>query len=410
MKNEIRVIAVQTNRLVCAEVAVFAALAQHATRPVEGQTRLRILLIQGVDDQTRAAVSNETATPAGLLFENISGLEILPLELGFLGTGEGTSIQKAISLLKLFCRIPKLLLEIGRWNPDVFYSAQQIWDIYLCSVLAWASRRPRVTHLHYVAGPWLGKGVLPLLRASSAVVCVSEFLQSGAARYGVRPGRLHLVYNSLLKDYSLPPRICQAARNRIRKSLSLSSEDRLIGMVAVLDERKGQDTLLAAVAGVAARILNLHLVLVGKVEPGQEQYVKRLQDMVAGFGLQERVHFLGVRSDIPDLLAAFDVFAHPSKNEPFGLAVAEASDAGLPVVAWNEGGIAEVVENGVSGLLAETGNVSALADCLFQLLSDPLRASEMGREGQERIRRTFSTEAATQSFMAAIEQVRNNKR
>ncbi|MFN0243299.1 MAG: N-acetyl-alpha-D-glucosaminyl L-malate synthase BshA [Planctomycetota bacterium] len=95
--------------------------------------------------------------------------------------------------------------------------------------------------------------------------------------------------------------------------------------------------------------------------------------------IAQRVRFLGERDALPELLAPADVFALSSSEESFGLSALEAMACGTPVVATRVGGIAEVVDDGVTGLLADAGDIEGYAAKLATLLFDPARASEMGR-------------------------------
>ena len=105
-------------------------------------------------------------------------------------------------------------------------------------------------------------------------------------------------------------------------------------MIAALSERKGQHFVIPAFAKARQNCTcKLALVLVGKTEAGLEAFEIRLQELVTTLNLEGQVHFLGYRRDIPQLLAAFDIFIHPSNFDPFPLAVLETSSAGLPVVA-----------------------------------------------------------------------------
>jgi glycosyltransferase involved in cell wall biosynthesis len=104
-----------------------------------------------------------------------------------------------------------------------------------------------------------------------------------------------------------------------------------------------------------------------------------------------RVRFLGRRDDVPALMAGADVFAMPSVFEPFGLVFAEAMAMALPVLALDNGGTVEVVEQGVTGLLSAPGDCDALAANLRLLLRDADTAAAYGKRGRERVERQFTT-------------------
>src|SRR3989442_221995 len=113
-----------------------------------------------------------------------------------------------------------------------------------------------------------------------------------------------------------------------------------------------------------------------------ESYLEQLKSLVRDLGVEEHVIFTGHRSDMPDLMAACDVFALPSFEEPFGLVFAEAMAMKRPVVALTNGGTPEVVEHGKCGLLSPPGDVDALAANLLRLLGDPALRTQFGEYGR----------------------------
>jgi glycosyltransferase involved in cell wall biosynthesis len=121
-------------------------------------------------------------------------------------------------------------------------------------------------------------------------------------------------------------------------------------------------------------------------------------------GVSDRVHFLGVRQDVAELLSASELFALAAHWEGSPIAVIEAMAAGLPVVATAVGGVAELVEHGATGLLAPAGDIAALADALACLTRDPQRRAEFSRRARERASR-YSVQQMVQSYAALFERV-----
>ncbi len=120
--------------------------------------------------------------------------------------------------------------------------------------------------------------------------------------------------------------------------------------------------------------------------------MQELHAIVEREQLQDNVIFVGQRSDIVRFMAASDVFAMPSFEEPFGIVFAEALAMALPVVALNNGGTPEVVEHGHTGFLSEPGDTAGLADNILALLHDPTLRRQMGVLGRERVKSLFTVE------------------
>src|SRR5262249_581198 len=123
-------------------------------------------------------------------------------------------------------------------------------------------------------------------------------------------------------------------------------------------------------------------------------YLESLRQRTAELGLSDRVVFLGTRDDIPEVLAALDVLVHcPTAPEPFGRVLAEAMAVGCPVVAACCGGIPEVVDDGVTGLLVPPGDVMGFVSAIIPFLKQPALRKRFGQAGCRRAKALFGVEA-----------------
>ncbi|WP_323720632.1 glycosyltransferase [Acetomicrobium sp.] len=128
--------------------------------------------------------------------------------------------------------------------------------------------------------------------------------------------------------------------------------------------------------------MRLWLVGDGELRPA-------IQNLVAEKGLSRYVSFLGIRADVAELLGQGDVFVLPSNWEGVPLTILEAMAAGKPVVATSVGGVPELVESGVTGILVPPGDVASLANAFLKLANDPKLRQSMGKEGQKKARECF---------------------
>jgi glycosyltransferase involved in cell wall biosynthesis len=160
-----------------------------------------------------------------------------------------------------------------------------------------------------------------------------------------------------------------------------------VGRWDTAERYKGADTLIAALPRVLKAAPDTSLVLVGD---GNDR--ARLEQIAGDLGVSEHAHFLfGLTPE--QLFACYancDAFALPSRGEGFGLVFLEAMAHAKPVVGGAHGGIPDIVEDGVTGLLVPHGNVERLAQALEFLLANPSRAREMGGHGRDRLAKTFS--------------------
>ena len=191
----------------------------------------------------------------------------------------------------------------------------------------------------------------------------------------------------------------------VRAELGIAPDVLVVGMVAHLTPWKGHEEFLS----VAAKVPGARFLVAGGSiyeTEGHAGYAERLQRRAVDLGLGGRVHFLGNRDDIPEILAASDVLVHcPTAPEPFGRAVAEAMAVGKPVVAARAGGLPEIVEHEVTGLLLPPGDVTACATAVTRLLSDPALRARFGAAGRLRAESLFDPAAHAERVLQAYREV-----
>ena len=209
-------------------------------------------------------------------------------------------------------------------------------------------------------------------------------------RFGVRPGKITLVPNAVSLD-QFPH---DATPNSTRPADPAAPPTVLT--VARLDPQKGLHHLVAA----AALVPEVRVMIVGD---GPERGA--LETRIAQLGLGDRVHLLGFRTDIPELLAGCDLFVLPSLFEGLPLSILEAMAAGKAVVATAIGGNDEAVVDGVTGLLVPPADPQALADALRTLLREPERRRRLGEAGRRRAEAEFSATAMVRRVAAVYDEV-----
>jgi len=186
----------------------------------------------------------------------------------------------------------------------------------------------------------------------------------------------------------------------VRRALGVATDAPLVATVAGLRPQKALDVLIRAAGLLARRLPRLRVLIAGEgsERPGLESLIEEL-------GLQGVVTLLGVRSDVPDLLAAVDVAVSTSRFEGSPLALMEYMAAAKPVVATRVGGVPDLIDDGVHGLLVEPGDASAVAEAITRLLDDPGRAADMGRRGRERQAREFDLDVMARTLESLYERL-----
>jgi glycosyltransferase involved in cell wall biosynthesis len=225
-----------------------------------------------------------------------------------------------------------------------------------------------------------------LWRMVDAGIAISDSIARFAREVeGAPAGKVHRIYYGLEFDANAVDR--REARRALCRESGLEPQTPRVGIVCRLVEQKGVVYGLRAFSRVTAES-PAHLVIAGD-GPLRES----LEAEARALGIAERVHFLGWRDDVPQLMAAFDVFLLPSLWEGFGLVLLEAMSQQTPVVASAVSAIPEIVVDRQTGLLAPPRDADTLAGALRTLLHDLPLARHFGLMGQERLEATFNAGA-----------------
>jgi glycosyltransferase involved in cell wall biosynthesis len=190
-----------------------------------------------------------------------------------------------------------------------------------------------------------------------------------------------------------------ADRQLVRRRLGLAEGDRAVVVVATLKEQKGHRYLIDAASAILPEFPDAHFLIIGDGELRQA-----LEAQIAAHHLENNVHLLGTRHDVPALLAAADMFVLPSLWEGLPMALVEAMAAGLPVVATEVSGTRQVMVDGETGLLVPPGEITPLVRAISLLLADPARAAIMGAAGRQRVESLFGARRQTAEHLALFAQ------
>ncbi|WP_322757172.1 glycosyltransferase [Synechococcus sp. CBW1107] len=220
------------------------------------------------------------------------------------------------------------------------------------------------------------------------LLCCSEYVRAATVRdFALSRQETRAIFNAC----DLERFVCMSRSTR--PELQPGSLPRL-AMVARLEPHKDQPTLIRAAALLRDHGLPLQVWLIG-----EGSCRAQLEALIVDLHLQNQVQVLGSRRDIPELLAQLDLFVFAARpDEGFGIALAEAMAAGVPIVATDVGACREVLDAGRCGLLVESGSPEALAAGIRQVLSDPASAQDRATAARQRAQRHFSVAAMAQAY------------
>jgi glycosyltransferase involved in cell wall biosynthesis len=224
-------------------------------------------------------------------------------------------------------------------------------------------------------------------RLVDAVVAVSQKTAAESHKFGAR-GPIHVIHNGVT------PRAPVRSRAEVRSALDLDDARLVIAQVASFRSLKAQDVTIDAMARLKERGVAVTVLFVGE---GEELEAMKARAKALGLG-DDRVKFLGFRDDVPDLLGASDVFALPSRTEGLPLAVLEAMAQRLAVVVTPVGGVPELVQDEVDGLVVPVGDADALATAFARLAADPSLRDRLATTGAAKVAKDFTFEGMTDRY------------
>jgi glycosyltransferase involved in cell wall biosynthesis len=241
---------------------------------------------------------------------------------------------------------------------------------------------------------WLGRWKY---RPYAAVIALSRAIEAQLLAAGVDANRVVRIPSAVDTARHRPD---AAARGRLLAAFRLPSNALIVGVVAQLIERKGHAVLIAALAELVREQPTLRVLCFGR---GPLEGALRAE--IAARRLEQHVVLAGFRRDLAELMPGFDVLAHPASREGLGLTLLEAASAGVPVVACDAGGVADVVVQGATGLLVPVGDAAALRAALARLLAGRAERARLGAAARAHAERQFDVARLAPAHLSLYERV-----
>jgi glycosyltransferase involved in cell wall biosynthesis len=380
-------------------------LANH-TGEIAGAERSLLDLLDGLDGNVEATV----ACPRGELFDALASRGRPALEI------PGTSVSFRPHLIHTTrglgemahtgLRLRRLARELGA--PVIHANTERAG---LCAALAGMAGGPAVVVHARAPFPDNRLGAITargLVRGADAIVANSAYTAEQFRGRG-RGVPVEVVHNPVDCAHFDPAAIDRSAA---RAAIGIESdEEPVLAVVGYLAPIKRQEDAIRILALVREEHPRACLVLAGATRfrgPGARDdtvgYADGLRDLAKSLGLESAVHFVGEREDVREVFGAADLLLVPSLREGFGRVALEGMAMGLPAIATSVGGTAEILRDGVDGLLRPPRDPEGWADAAAALLADPERRRAMGASARERAAASFSPKAHVDGVVAAYQQ------
>lgn len=343
------------------------------------------------------------SVPRGAVYERLRATPrttVYPLELGGrelhpAGPGRRASLRR---LGESLAALPRLLSIARACRADLIYSGDRTVSMPLSYALSLLTGLPLVLNAqisHYLETSRLHRAVV---RRAAKITVSSEHMRRRFLPYVDSPRRLARVPNAIDVSRYDPGRSGAA----LRAEFNIPAAAHVVVLAGRLSPWKGQEDLIRAAPSILAAQPDTYFLLAGIEDEAGER--ARLEQLIAGLGLGQRVLLLGYRQDVPALFAAADVVTMPSHEEPFGLVALEAMAMGKPVVATRAGGVPDFLVDGEMGYLIEPHDTAALARSILRLLGDPARAREMGALGRRHVEQGYDAPVYGQQLVEVFRQ------
>lgn len=360
-----------------APVTPLRVLAIHLTRPSSSEAKVLAALISHLDPAievelvvNRRGLDDPASHFAALAERDSVHIRAVDVGLAIDPAKPRPRVERALWRIGFYRSFNRILRLARESNVDLVYTSQQRFDCRLGEFVATRLGLPHVVHLHYGVGRLLGASAIRRLRTCDRVLAVSRYVAGTAIAFGVLPDKLVVVPNSI----SVPPSRARTDGSGV-----------VIGQVGRMEQEKGFVTTIEVFERVSRDYPEAHLLLVG--DGSERQHV---ESRAVSAAAAADVRVVGWQTDVDQWLAQIDVFVHPAEREAFGLAALEAMAVGIPVVAYGDGGLGDVIVEGESGFLHEPGDVEGLTSSVRRLVADAALRERIGAAARDRVAQHFN--------------------
>ena len=299
------------------------------------------------------------------------------------------------SIISIFKLIPKLVQIIKQEEIDIVHARSRVpaWIAYF------ACRRTRAIFLTTCHGYY------------------RKYLFSDVMGWGKRVIVLsNVIARHMIEDFSVPherikliPRSVDLEKFKYLDPKIKRKEDFNVGIIGRITPLKGHLHFIKAMARISRLVPRLKIWIIGDAPASKEAYKEELQILVRRLGLWHCTEFLGTQRDIPGILEHLDVVVlATTTHEAFGRVVIEAQAAGVPVVATKVGGVIDIIEDGINGLLVPPADAKSMAEATMRIFKDAQFARELAENAYAKVKEKYNLELMVKNTLDVYQELLNN--
>ena len=314
-------------------------------------------------------------------------------------------LAEAWSVVPLTWAALRLTRLCKRNGIQVIHTSDKKRALMLMLLLHKLTGLPYLYHIHnnYIDYPTNREA---LARASLIIANSAEMRRDFIQWLGPTMERIRVVYNGMDAQRFRP-----GLPSTLRQEIGAAPDDVLIGISSRLAPDKGQETFLQAAAMVIKHDPRTRFIIIGDdaIFSDNAEYVPLLRKLAQESGLAGRVHFLGFRSDMPNIYPALDIVVNAAWREAFGLVVVEAMACAKVAVGTQSGGIPEIITHGKDGFLFPVRDAQKLAELLLKLIRSPELRQRIGATARQTVLDRFTIQYQIQNQEAIYAELANLK-
>ncbi len=281
--------------------------------------------------------------------------------------------------------------RVRRLRPDIIHGGMTVRTVVFELPLAWAGGAKLVAGVHVdplLFTGWKRRLFKASFQRADMIIAVSEWVRGRVIQMGIDPSKVRAILNVVDLDRFRP----ENSGARIREEYGISDDALLVVLLARLFPWKGQGDLIEAIARVREQVPSVRALIIGWDDVRRSDgtpYSETLRARRAALGLEDVVVIDKARPEAPEIMAAADIVAVPSTEDPCPLTVLEAMASGKPVVGYRSGGISEELGARNAEWIVEPGDIDGLAERLLRLAQDAGLRASVGRRNRERAEHYF---------------------
>ena len=294
------------------------------------------------------------------------------------------------SLHKFLIFVYKLSRFIKKNDFNLIHANDLVSSQY--SILA--AKLANIKSVVHIRDPYLSRNLkwvnIIILNMATRIIAISKDVKKELIKNGIYDKKISVIYNAV--ELSKENNIDYNFKAKLRKDILDYKEDHLIGICGRIAPVKGHDYFFRAVPDILKKFESTRILVVGEDPSKRKDFLRKIMKIAFDLKINDNISFLGFRNDIQTIMKCLDILIVPSLAEPFGRVVIEGMAAKIPIIATSVGGIPEIIDNGINGILISPMDERAITAAIIDLLSNKGYVMELVKNAEKKIKKDFSVE------------------